>query len=354
MPVRPYTVALLGDTSFGENYQAEYAAAGGANVLESRGYAHSLQPFRSFLKSCDFVIANLETPLTDLERSALHGAKQYVHWSHVERAPAALREHNVHAVSLANNHTLDYGAEGLTQTLASLRRHGIEYFGGGKDSAEADRPFVHEFEVDGRKRKLLLAGAFEVRRKYLLDYRFYADENAPGVSKLRLPDAAQRIERLKRDEPDAFVVVFPHWGQNYMWRTPRQMKLAHALIDAGAGLIVGHGAHMLGEIEAYGGAWIAYSLGNFVFNSEGDYRSRGAPPFSLIATLSFSPESAALRLYPILSDNLATDYQPRFVDQTEFERVFALLVQRSPDGMRLRDSVGLGTDTFGHYLEIAL
>jgi poly-gamma-glutamate capsule biosynthesis protein CapA/YwtB (metallophosphatase superfamily) len=353
-----YTIALLGDTSFGENYQIEYAAAGGLNVLDDRGYAHSLACFKAFLHDSNLAIANLETPLTDLEHSPLHGKKEYVHWSDVEKAPRALLEHNLRVMSLANNHTLDYGHEGLRQTREALIRNGISFFGAGLDAEEADRPFTRALSIGGQSLNLAVFGAFEVRRKYLFDYSFYAEADAPGVSRLKAPDLPRRIEQLKRDDANAFVIVFPHWGYNYFWRTQKQTRLAHELIDAGADLIVGHGAHMLGEIERYGGAWIVYSLGNFVFNSEGDYARAGAHPYSLVARMTLSTASGglsrSLRLYPILSDNTLTQYQPRFVTPAEFEAVMALLVEHSPEGERLRDQAITGRDDAGLYLELAL
>ena len=352
-----YTIALLGDTSFGENYQAEYEAAGRGNILIDQGYAYSLERFRSLLSACDLVIANLETPLTSLRHSALQGSKQYVHWSDVEATPLALGDLHVHAVSLANNHTMDQGAAGLQETLQSLARHGIASFGAGMHEDDATRPFVHHAQLGGGTRRLAVFGAFEVRRRYLLEYGFYAGPGLPGVASLRSAAVGERIRELKQQDPDTYVVVFPHWGQNYLWRTPKQTRLARELVEAGADLIVGHGAHMLGEIERVGDAWTVYSLGNFVFNSEGSYAEQDAPPYSLIAVLTFAAGSTgappSLRLYPILSDNSATRYQPRFLSHEEFEHATAVLLEHSPDTAGLRKNLRTGQDEFGPFLAFA-
>ena len=353
-----FTIGFLGDTSFGENYQAANAARGAVNVLEAHGYAYSLANFRDFLAACDLVVANLETPLTLPGPSPLDGNKTYVHWSDVEKAPASLAAHNVRAVSLANNHTMDHGPEGLAETLRSLREHGISYFGAGRDAREANQPFEHSFTLAGHTHRVAVFGAFELRRKYATDYAFYAGEDRPGVGKLKLPEYAEHIARFKQDHPDVFVIVFPHWGLNYLWRSSKQTRAAHALIEAGADLILGHGAHMLGEVERFKGRWIFYSVGNFVFNSDGNYDFPGAAPYSLTVQLTVATTATGterrLRFYPIFSDNEASGYRPRFVDEGEFEAVRDLLAMHSPNQEGELSELAGGRDEAGLYLEVAL
>jgi hypothetical protein len=307
----------------------------------------------------------LETPLTLPGPSPLDGRKAYVHWSDAEKAPTALVAHNIGAVSLANNHTMDHGPDGIVQTFESLREHSIAYFGAGRDAAEAEQPFEHRFTVAGETHDVAVFGAFEQRRKYVADYAFYAGDSRPGVGKLKLPEYAEHIARFKQEHPDVFVIVYPHWGLNYLWQSSKETRSAHALIEAGADLIVGHGAHMLSGIERHQGRWILYSLGNFVFNSEGryetperDYGLPGAHPYSFVAKLTFARQTGAvttsLRLYPILSDNLATDYQPRFVDNGEFEVVQDLLAKHSPGQKEALWKLISGWDETGLYFELAV
>jgi hypothetical protein len=279
-----------------------------------------------------------------------------VHWSHPEKAPRALLAHNVHCVSLANNHTLDYGRDGFLQTREVLLRHGIEFFGGGLDAAEANRPFRHEVRLGEHTLRIAVFAAYEVRRRYLLEFDFYAGEATPGVSRLREAELGPRIAALKEHDPETFVVVYPHWGPNYHWHTPKQARTAHALIDAGADLIVGHGAHLMGEFERYRGVWIVYSLGNFMFNSRGRYAETKMPPYSFAGSLVFTETplgiSRRLRLYPILSDNDVTQFQPRLATAEEFNEVIGLLREKS-----VGDAAGqLGTDRddIGGYIELEL
>jgi len=148
-PSRPLTFVFLGDTSFGENYQEEIERRGGDNVLKTKGYEHSLKRFAPFLRQADLVIANLETPVTDLPSSPLTGKKVCVHHSDPVEAPRVLKEHNIGAVSLANNHTLDYGIMGLRQSLEALEEHDIQWFGAGTDEASAAEPLRFEHPPAG-------------------------------------------------------------------------------------------------------------------------------------------------------------------------------------------------------------
>ncbi len=160
----------------------------------------------------------------------------------------------------------------------------------------------------------------------------YAKDGRGGLNPLDPLSIGRRIDEIKRERSDAFVIVFPHWGLNYKWRTKRQARLAQELLSAGADMIVGHGAHMLQEIEKQHGHWIIYSLGNFMFNSHGRYAQYNAPPYSLVGRLVVEPEgdglAKRLQLLPIVTDNRLTDFRPRPVTEAEFAEVTSLLEHR--------------------------
>jgi poly-gamma-glutamate capsule biosynthesis protein CapA/YwtB (metallophosphatase superfamily) len=135
--------------------------------------------------------------------------------------------------------------------------------------------------------------------------------------------------------------------------------MAHAIVDAGADLVLGHGAHMLQELELYHGKWIVYSLGNFVFQSRGRYQEKGVDAFSLVARLDVAEFDGGLhtilRLYPIACDNQVTNYQSYPVRQGEFQELSSLLLQRSPQRALLHAKWKAGTDGLGmHFLWTAL
>src|SRR5690606_33310167 len=79
--------------------------------------------------------------------------------------------------------------------------------------------------------------------------------------------AVRMIATLQTEHPDALIVVYPHWGEEYATTSsPRQQSLAHAFIDAGADAVIGSHPHVVQELELYNEKLIAYSLGNFVFD----------------------------------------------------------------------------------------
>lgn len=339
-----YQIAFLGDTSFGENYQAELKGAGGEDIIETHGREWSLQKMQPFLDAADLVVGNLETPLTSLSASPYAGRKSYIHWSDPVASTKALKDAGIDVVSLGNNHTMDFGPNGLLETVAALDRQHIPWFGAGRSADEASRPYATTISTPAFQRRLAVFGGFQYR-SYFKRLDGYAKGDAAGVNRIRPEKAVLQIEQLKRESPETFVVFFPHWGENYRPRLAEQQEIAHTVIDAGADLVIGHGAHMMGELERYHGVLVAYSIGNFVFNAPGRYDKFGAIPYSFLASLLFSESGTSLRLYPILSDNAATTYQPRFVTRREFTQVEAFLRGNSSEVMsevsRNEDGVGL-------------
>jgi len=347
---------FVGDTSFCEGYQERLARQGGTNILEAEGYEYSFEKLAPLLAQADLVIANLETPLTDLHASPLAGKKQYIHAGDVVRTPAVLGKHNVNAVSLSNNHTLDYGVEGLRQSLQVLRQHGMQPFGAGPSESEASRPFRVDLKLGGNDFRILVASGFEHRDSYEEKFAFYADGEQGGVNHWTPGEAAEQIGRLRRLEPRATIVAFPHWGENYAWKTEKQTELARAMIDAGADLVLGHGAHQVQEIERYRGRWVVYGLGNLVFNSPGRYAETDAVPFSFAAQITVTEKNGtaalSLKLYPIFSDNRLTNYRPRLVTEDEFRDVGELLVRYSPQPALLLDKLSPGHDETGRFFAL--
>lgn len=350
----PYRILFGGDTSHGENYQVQYAAEGGSNILSANGYDYSLARLRPLLARADYTILNLETPLTGLRVSPLKG-KDYYHWTDVNKAPDRLAAFGVDAVSLANNHTLDFGLQGLEDSFDALRNYGITWFGAGGNAAEAAKPLVRAFRVGEREARIAVIGAFERRDSYE-KYGFYASAGAGGANPLSPAAIAAQVAELRRVNPGIFIIAFPHWGSNYKWRSPEQQVAGRALIDAGVDMVVGHHGHMLQEIEYYRDKWIVYGLGNFMFNSRGRFdQYPDAVPFGLALELSFDDRRSGVipsaKLYPILADNKVTNYQPRVASPPEAARAFDAMLGRS----RLGGAASLvqrGRDAIGSYVSL--
>lgn len=349
---------FVGDTSFGENYQDVLAARGEENVLEVHGYDYLIEPFADILRDASFVVANLETPITDLRVSPLRGRKLLIHYADVVETPRMLRAYGFGLVSLGNNHAFDYWLPGLRQTVGLLDDQNIASCGAGATEDAARRAHVQEVFVGGDTLRIAVLCAYESVARYERSYAFYAEGDKGGVNRLAAERIAETIADLRRAHENLFVVVFPHWGVNYRSATTEQRKMGQAIVDAGADLVIGHGAHALQEIESYKGRWIVYSLGNFVFASPGRYESQGAPPYSLIASLRLDGKdgsvSKALRLYPIFSNNLVSHYRSRFVTGEEFEEIRSMLAEHSPIPQGFDTAVAAGEDRYGHYLEVHL
>jgi hypothetical protein len=352
-PVRPgFRLLLAGDTHHGENYVRT-----GRRVTAKYGYDHSFEKLRPLLGRADYVVVNMETPATDLERSPLRG-KNYLHRTSPAEAPPALVRAGIRAVGLANNHSMDYGPQGLLDTFAALHRHRIRIFGAGPNLAEAEVPLVLRIPTTaGPPRHVAVFAMFEYRPDFDLAHRFYASPTRPGVARLDPGRFARQVERYRSQYPNLFVVAFAHWGKNYAWRTAAQAEMGRALVDAGADLVLGHHGHNFQEIERYRGTWILYGIGNFMFNSLGRFREFGGlPPYALGVELDFPTAGtgeALARAYPILVDNIRTRYQPRIPDPRDGEAALRALLARSQISPN-RLGLSLAADTLGPHLRLAL
>ncbi len=325
-------VVFLGDTSFGENYQDALLNQGKPAPVYSHGFSAILEPFAKLLASADVVIANLETPLSEDRDSPFEGRKGYIHYSDPATTTAALSKVGVTNVSLANNHTLDLGPDGLDDTLAALSASQLDACGAGPAN-QASVPVL----VPGGSSSANLAifCVFEHRKRYAREYDWYANDH-PGVFALIPRTLAAKISAIKHASPETMVIVFVHWGRNYRWVNDEQREAARTLTEAGADLIIGHGAHQLQEIERIRDGLAVYGLGNFVFGSPGRTARFSAPPYSLVALLEIgsltnAKGSATLRFFPIVTDNQVTNYRPRFVNREEFDDVLSLLIERTPE-----------------------
>jgi poly-gamma-glutamate synthesis protein (capsule biosynthesis protein) len=170
------------------------------------------------------------------------------------------------AVSLANNHSGDYGPEAFGEMLDILDRHGIRYFGGGRDLRAAHRPYL--IDIKGKKIAILGYNEFFPRS-------FEALPDRAGTAWSDDDYVTYDIKNARETYKADIVIVYPHWGWEYeKYASSRQERLAHLMIDAGADAVVGGHPHVTENIELYHGKPIFYSLGNFVFNGFEDTEAR--------------------------------------------------------------------------------
>lgn len=305
----------------------------------------------------DYSIINLETPITNVDIEPYKNLKKWIHRGEPSIYPQYMKKYRINAVSLANNHTMDCGIEGLLETLKILDSNSILRIGAGSNADEAARPLIKEIAIGKGHIKLAVFAAYEDRKRINSEELSSTSTSAtqPSVNLLVPDKIAKSIKAFKDKNPSGCVVVFPHWGSNYVWKSRSQSDLAEKLVDAGADIVIGHGSHLIQEIEKNKDKWVIYSLGNFVFNSPGRYEKRNAWPYSAISILRFSFENnklnTCLRIYPIITDNLVTNYQTHPVDEKDFNRTIELLMSKSEISKALLSNMGKGRDKLGFYLE---
>ncbi len=160
--------------------------------------------------------------------------------------------------ALANNHTMDQGRSGLTDTYQHLLSAGITPIGYGNTSSESCQPVV----IKKGKIKVALFNSVTLP----LENWVYL-ENDPGICQQTTEEIEEEIKNFKQENPESYVVVILHWGIEYQSSpTLNQRKGAHRLVRAGADAIIGHHPHVIQKEEYFNGKPIFYSLGNFVFD----------------------------------------------------------------------------------------
>jgi Bacterial capsule synthesis protein PGA_cap len=218
--------------------------------------ANGKDPFEScasLFEGIDLSIGNLECVLG---RGGEMKLKPYVYRGATD-SPRFLKKY-FHAVSLANNHSLDFGPDGMVEMLAVLDREKLPNFGGGLNLKQAMSPFVTE--IKGHKIAIFGFNEFHAQE-------YAATETVAGNAPLLEPGVTEAIKNAKESLGCNVVIPFLHWGEELM-PTPRpdQAKWSRSWIDAGATAIIGAHPHVPQTVETYRGAPIVYSLGNFVFD----------------------------------------------------------------------------------------
>jgi poly-gamma-glutamate capsule biosynthesis protein CapA/YwtB (metallophosphatase superfamily) len=250
------------------------------------------------LADADLAIGNLECAIVK-EGHAVD--KPYTF-----RGPAAalpLLKQHFSAVSLANNHSGDWGKAGFLTGLALLRETKLPYFGGGANAREARQPLV--LTARGRRVALLGYNDFPPRA-------FAAGPSTPGVAWLVEKDVIADI-RAARATAD-LVLLFLHWGEELEPApTADQQMMARHFVEAGADAVIGGHAHVTQTVEWYRDRPIVYSLGNFVF----DYFPYDPPVWKgWMVALAFARGTARPRL-DIIPVELDPAGIPRPVDAME-------------------------------------
>lgn len=191
-----------------------------------------------YLKS-HIAIANLEGPIPSVhEPTPVNGFT----FSFPSSTPSVLKRGGVTAVSLANNHMFDHGRIGYEETKVALDKGSVDHFGGYSPTTD------DYFETKLGTTTVIVYGITMI---------------ATGWDEAQ---AVKVTEKIRAQHPNAHLIAFLHWGDEYLTQNIYQQAFAHKLIDRGVDAIIGSHPHVVQGIEVYNGKPIFYSLGNFIFD----------------------------------------------------------------------------------------
>lgn len=224
----------------------------GQKILEGN-HDYAFENISDYIKTFDIAFGNLESQLADLGGETQSPTNEYCFAGPPDGA-AGLKTAGWDIVSTANNHMWDYGKDALFETMENLEQAGVKYTGSRRQTEDLYKPII--IEINGQKIAFLsatmLLNGYE--KSGALDYVAWADTE----------ELTSAITDIK-DTVD-WIIVSIHGGVEYASKpTLAKQTLAHALIDAGADIIIGHHTHIPQGIEEYNDGTIFYSLGNFAF-----------------------------------------------------------------------------------------
>lgn len=230
----PVRVIFVGDIQF-DRFIRQTAKKHGWDYLLSSDVRRRLQ-------AADLVLGNLEGPITEASSLSLGsqiGERTNYIFTFPPESAAFLARENIRLVNLGNNHILNFGEDGVRQTKTWLEQSGVGYFG--SPLAGDERICIRE--IHG------------IRFAFVNYNQFISQGEEKALTDIATARSAAD-----------FVIVYTHWGQEYVGASTEVKALAHLFVDAGADLVIGSHPHVVQEKEEYRGKMIYYSLGNFIFD----------------------------------------------------------------------------------------
>ena len=305
------SIAVTGDVMFARNMQ-------GVLSLDS-------SPFNGVsdvTSKVDLLLINFENAATKTDNALKGDVPLKCNPIYVALAKA----NNLTVAALANNHALDYGVNGMKDTISYLKEANITPMGAGNTEDEAHAAVIED--VNGRKITILNYMDSENFAEYSQDVMPYAKNSNAGYSAYSSDDALKQI--AKNNDSD-MIIAYLHFGNEYS-NSPNdnQIKIAHELIDFGADAVVGSHPHVTQGIEMYNGKPIFYSLGNFIFD-----QSNPSTHSAYFVKFDLIDDTCQATVYPIHISN----YLPVHMDS---EDGISLLSNLSPQCNQL-DIISNGT-----------
>lgn len=297
------TISAAGDVTLGNYLNQEYSWSFDEMYAKQQNPAYFFESVYDIFAEDDMTIVNLEGPLTTGEeynekRYTIKGAPEYVH---------ILTAGSVEAVSMANNHRLDYKEQGTKDTVAALESVGIAY--------------AYDENVDIFETKGIRIGMISV------------NEVGDGAAVERY--IQDGIAKLREQEAD-LILLSCHWGiEKDNYPESYQQELGRKAIDWGVDLVIGHHPHVLQGIEEYQGKYIIYSLANFCFGANRNPSDKDTMIFR--QTFHFvdgeRTEETSINVIPcsVSSVTHRNDYQPTPATGEEANRIIGRINEYSRD-----------------------
>jgi AmmeMemoRadiSam system protein B len=281
------TILLAGDMMLGRGIE---------ELLKQNSVYYPFQEIVQLLRGVDIVFANLEGPVLE---NPLEFTGDELKFSFHSNVLEGVNWSQINLLSLANNHTLDMGKEGLKETKDWLKEYQIHFIG---------NPLPGYQDIKNT--------SFATVRSIFLAF----NRILPFVNYQK--EMIEEIKKVKLHNPEKYIIVSMHWGNEYeLTSSPAQRELAHQIMAAGADLIVGHHPHVVQEIELIQGKPVFYSLGNFIFDHQGLPETREG----FLVGLTVEPDRISYRLFPI-QNPLG---QPRLMKSAEAEIFLKKLAGKS-------------------------
>lgn len=290
-----FTVSFAGDCTLGTDSSFDQSTSFNAKYDSVSDPSWFFANVADIFAADDLTVANMEGTLTTAttrqdKTFAFKGPAEYA---------SVLKQGNVDAASLANNHSHDYGDQSYTDTIAAMDAAGVPTFG-------YDR--IHYQDVKGVK--VALIGTYELA------------ENMGIQDELK-----SNIQKAKEAGAQVTIVYF-HWGmEKETVPNETQVQLGHIAVDAGADLVIGSHPHVIQGYEKYNGRYIVYSLGNFCFGGNSNPSDMDAMIFQQTFTVTGNDVATddAINVIPISisSSSSYNNYQPTPAEGSEKERIQA-------------------------------
>lgn len=291
------TVSCAGDCTLASD--EGFSGSTFEKVLEDKGddYSYFFKNVRSIFDNDDLTIVNFEGTLSE---NGSRADKQFAFRGKPEYTEI-LKSGSVEAVTLANNHSKDYGEVSLTDTMDALDNAGIGY---------AYNQKIARFDIKGVK--VAVVGLYQLDGS--------SDEIVDSV--------------MRNTEADDLVIAEIHWGiEKAAQPEEEQVALAHKVIDLGADLVIGHHPHVVQGVEKYRGKYICYSLGNFCFGGNTDPSDTDSmifrQTFSFREGMVANTDDYAIIPCSITSVQGTNNYQPMPLEGEERARVERKITERS-------------------------